>query len=234
MGGTPIGAIASGQPIRIVALVEHSPKTHAILVRPNSAVKSIADLKGKKLGTPLGKNYAFPLRVLTQAGIKDTDVQWIKLENNEGRSALLTGAIDAWATWDPFYASVEVTKEAVALVDGEKYNPNYVTIFARADYLSTYPETVKRFLQNYKQALDYVKTNHKAAIDLFVKENKLTPEVAELTFSRRSYLLGVPNEEYKTDVVDQSKLLHQLGVISKEPDWSTIIDTRVATQALSS
>jgi sulfonate transport system substrate-binding protein len=34
MGSPPIGAIASGQPIRFIALVEHSPKTHAILVKP--------------------------------------------------------------------------------------------------------------------------------------------------------------------------------------------------------
>jgi ABC-type nitrate/sulfonate/bicarbonate transport system substrate-binding protein len=123
MSGTPFGAIASGQPIRVVALVEHSPKTHAILVRPNGPIKMVQDLKGKKIGGPSGKNDSFPLLVLQRAGIKDTEVEWLKLENNEGRSALLTGAIDAWRTWDPFYADVQASKEAVPLVDGESYRP---------------------------------------------------------------------------------------------------------------
>ena len=45
--------------------------------------------------------------VLERANMKDTDVDIVTVDNNEGRSALLTGSIDAWATWDPFYASVE-------------------------------------------------------------------------------------------------------------------------------
>ena len=47
IGGTPVAAVASDLPIRILALTERSPKTHAILVRPDSDIKSIDDLKGK-------------------------------------------------------------------------------------------------------------------------------------------------------------------------------------------
>jgi sulfonate transport system substrate-binding protein len=232
MGGTPIGAIASNQPIRVVAVVEHSPKTHAILVRPNSPIKTIQDLKGKKIGGPSGKNDSFPLLVLQRAGIKDTEVEWLKLENNEGRSALLTGAIDAWRTWDPFYAGVEATKEAVALVNGESYIQNYVALFGRTDYVTSYPDTVKRFIQAYKQALDYVKSHHATAVDLFVNQNKLTPQVAELTLSRRQYVIQAPTQDYLDDLAQQSKLLKQFGVIQKEPDWPTLVNTTLARQAL--
>lgn len=234
MGGTPIAAIAGGQPIRIVALIEHSPKTHAILVRPDSPIKTIQDLKGKKIGGPSGKNDSFPLLVLQRAGIKDTEVEWVKLENNEGRSALRTGAIDAWRTWDPFYAGVEAAKEGVALVNGESYIQNYVALFGRSDYIKSYPDTVKRFIQAYKQALDYVKTNHSAAVDLFVKQNKLAPEVAEFTLSRRQYTIQPPTQDYIDDLIQQSRLLKQFGVLQKEPDWSTIVDTSITKQALGS
>ncbi len=234
MGGTPIGAIASNQPIRILALVEHSPKTHAILVRPNSSIKSIADLKGKKIGTPTGRNNVFVLRALQEASIKDSEVQWLKLENNEGQSALVTGAIDAWQTWDPFYANAQLSKEAIALVDGERYIQNYVAIFGRADYIEKYPDTLKQFLKAYKQALDYVKAHHSEAVNLFVQQNKLSSSVAELTFNRREYLLHALTSDYIADVADQSKRLHQAGVIQNEPDWSRVVDTTIASQVLSS
>jgi sulfonate transport system substrate-binding protein len=224
----------SGQPIRFIALVEHSPKTHAILVKPGSPIKSPSDLKGKKVGTPTGKNDIFPLRVLQQAGIKDTEVEWLKLENDAGGSALITGAIDAWHTWDPFYATVQLTKQAVPLVDGTDYIKNYVAIFGRTDYVENYPGTIKTFLQAYQQALDYVKAHHDAAVNLFVTQNKLSPQVADLTFSRREYVISSPTPDFIADLADQSKQLYQFGVIQKNPDWSQFVDTTIAKQALGS
>ena len=232
MGGTPFAAIASGHPIRIVALVEHSPKTHAILVRPDGPIKTIQDLKGKKIAGPSGKNDSFILRVLQRAGIKDTEVELLKLENNEGRSALLTGAIDAWRTWDPFYADIQAAKKAIPLVDGEGYIQNYVALFGRSNYIKSYPDTVKSFIQTYKQALDYVKSHHDTAVNLFVQKNNLTSEVAELTLSRRNYLISAPTQDYIDDLAQQSKLLKQFGVLQTEPDWSSVVDKSIANQAL--
>ncbi|GAA6618274.1 hypothetical protein NUACC26_040850 [Scytonema sp. NUACC26] len=75
------------------------------------------------------------MRVLERIGLKDTDIKWVQLENDVGRAALLSGAIDVWATWDPFYASVEVAKEAIPIVDGTQYTLNYVALFGRTEYI---------------------------------------------------------------------------------------------------
>jgi len=232
MGGPPVAALASGQPFRIIALTERSPKTHALLVTPDSPIKEIGQLKGKKLATPLGKAYAFPLRVLEKAQLKDTDVTWLTIDNTEGRSSLLTGAIDVWGTWDPFYAGVEFDKQARKLIDGDPFYPNYVTMFARADYVDKYPETIKRFLRTYNKALTWVKANRNDALAIFTEENKFKPEVAELTWNRRNYLLSAPNDEFIADVTEQGKTFLRLGVTKAEPNWSTAIDTSLARAAL--
>jgi len=235
MGGTPLAGVAADQPIRILALVERSPKTHAILLKPDSPIKSIADLRGKKLGTPSGKAYVFPLRVLERAGIKASEVDWITLENNEGRSALLTGAIDAWVTWDPFFASAQAANEAVPLVDGDSYQTNYVTLFGRTDYVEQYPDTVRQFIKAYQGALGWVQANHAEAVRIFAAENKTTPEVTELTLGRRNYLLAAPDtDDYLADVTDQGKLFAQLGVTQKEPDWKSVIAPGPARAVLGS
>jgi sulfonate transport system substrate-binding protein len=232
MGGPPTTTIAAGRPIKIVALTERSPKTHAILVTPDSPIKSVEDLKGKKIATPLGKAYAFPLRALERAGLKDTDAEIITIENNEGRAALLTGAIDAWVTWDPFYASVEADKQARMIVEGGDWYPNYVTLFGRTEFIDKYPETVVRFLKTYKKALGWINENKGDALKIFTDENQYKPEVAELTWARRNYLLDAPNEEFMTDVKDQAKLFVRLGVTKDEPNWDTAVDTSLAKQAL--
>ena len=232
MGGPPIPTIAAGRPIKVVALTERSPKTHAILAKPDGPIKKVEDLKGKKIATPLGKAYAFPLRAFERAGVKDTDVEIVTVENNEGRSALLTGAIDGWATWDPFYASVEADKQAVKLVDGDPFYPNYVTVFGRTEFIEKYPEAVVRFLKTYQKALDWVKANRDDALKIFTEENQYKPEVADLTWARRNYLLDAPNEEFMNDIKDQAKMYVRLGVTQAEPNWDTAIDMKLAKQAL--
>ncbi len=218
LGGTPIAAIAAGQPIQVIALVERSPKTHALLVLPNSPIKKITDLKGKKLGNPLGKSYYFAIRVLERAGLKDTDVEWVQIENDAGRSALLSGAIDVWGTWDPFYASAEVAKEVVPLVDGEGYHLNYVALFGRIEYIKKNPEVVQKFLQAYKEAVTWVKDNRQQAINILVKENKLSQQAAALTLSRRNLIFEPPNDEYRQELIHQSQLLARLGLIKQQPN----------------
>ncbi|MHC5733374.1 aliphatic sulfonate ABC transporter substrate-binding protein [Nostoc sp.] len=228
LGGTPVAAIASGQPIRVIALVERSPKTHALLVLPNSPIKTIADLKGKKLGNPSGKSYYFAGKVLERAGLKDTDIKWVQIENDAGRAALLSGAIDVWGTWDPFYASAEVAKEVVPLVDGEGYQLNYVALFGRIDYIEKNPEVVQKFLQAYKQAVTWAKDNRQAAVNILVKENKLSPEAASLTLGRRNLIFEPPNDEYRQELINQSQLFARLGLIKQQPNWDKAIDTTLA------
>lgn len=232
MGGPPIAALANGSPFKIIAVIERSPRTHALLVRPDSPVKSVADLKGKKIGTALGKAYSFPIRALQNAQLTDTDVQWLTIENNEGRSGLLSGGLDAWATWDPFYASVEADKQARKLVDGDPWYPNFVTLFGRSDFVDKYPDTVVRFLRAYNKALAYVRDNRADAVSIFARENMLKPEVAEITVSRRNYQLAAPGDDFLADVTDQGKLFARLGVTKSEPDWTKAIDTALAKAAL--
>ncbi|OUL34994.1 aliphatic sulfonate ABC transporter substrate-binding protein [Nostoc sp. T09] len=233
LGGTPVAAIAAGIPIKIIALVERSPKTHALLVLPNSPIKKIADLKGKKLGNPSGKSYYFAIRVLERAGLKDTDIEWVQIENDAGRSALLSGAIDVWGTWDPFYASAEVAKEVVPLVDGEGYQLNYVALFGRTDYIEKNSETIQKFLQAYKQAISWAKDNRQAAVDILVKENKLSPQAAALTLGRRNLIFEPPNDEYRQELINQSQLLTRLGLIKQQPNWDNAIDTTLAKAIVS-
>lgn len=234
MGGPPIPTIAAGRPIKVVALTERSPKTHALLANPDGPIKKIEDLKGKKIATPLGKAYAFPLRALERANMKDTDVEFVTVDNSEGRSALLTGAIDGWATWDPFYASVEADKQAVKLVDGDPFYPNYVTVFGRTDFIDKYQDAVVRFLKVYAKALDWVKANRDEALKIFTEENQYKPEVADLTWARRNYLLDAPNDEFMNDIKDQAKMYVRLGVTQAEPNWDTAIDMKLAKQAMGS
>jgi sulfonate transport system substrate-binding protein len=117
-------------------------------------------------------------------------------------------------------------------VDGGDFYPNYVTLFGRTEFIEKYPETVVRFLKTYKKALGWVNENKPEALKIFTEENQYKPEVADLTWARRNYLLDAPNDEFFADVKDQAKMFVRLGVTQQEPNWDTAVDMTLAKQAM--
>jgi sulfonate transport system substrate-binding protein len=232
IGGNPVAPLASGQPLTVVAITERSPRTHAILVPADSPIQTPADLRGKKLATPPSSGYIFPHRVLAKYGLSAKDLEIIKVENNEGRSALVTGAIDAWATWDPFYAVTELEEDVRVLVDGENYHQNYVVLYAHDEYVAQYPDTVRAFIRSYAQATNWIHANRKAALDLLVTHNQLSPAAAELTFNRRNYAVQAPDQVYFDSSAQDSAQLQEFGVIQQIPDWQAKVNVGLAQEAL--
>ena len=115
----PIFAQAAGAPIQYVAYEPPAPKGEAILVPKDSPLKSVADLKGKKVALNKGSNvHYFLIRALEQAGVAYSDIQPTFLAPADARAAFDSGAVDAWAIWDPFYAAAQAATGARTLADG--------------------------------------------------------------------------------------------------------------------
>ncbi|MBD2214958.1 hypothetical protein H6G27_34715 [Nostoc linckia FACHB-104] len=110
------------------------------------------------------------------------------------------------------------------------FQPPYVAVYALREQklLEKNPETIQKFLQAYKQAISWAKDNRQAAVDILVKENKLSPQAADLTLGRRNLIFEVPNDEYRQELINQSQLLTRLGLIKQQPNWDSAIDTTVA------
>ncbi|AWT17740.1 aliphatic sulfonates ABC transporter substrate-binding protein [Klebsiella michiganensis] len=94
-------ALANGAPVKAIAVDKSNPAGTAVLVSPDSALKSAADLKGKRIATGKGSiGHFVALKALEQAGISPKEVQWVFLGPVDAKVALLNGSVDAWAT-DP-------------------------------------------------------------------------------------------------------------------------------------
>src|SRR5205823_869293 len=115
----PIFAQAAGAPLLYIGHEPASPKTEAILVPRESPIKTLADLKGKKIGLNRGSNVHYLLvRALEKAGLKYTDVEVVHLPPAAARAAFEKGAIDAWVIWEPYRADAEMSLGARTLADG--------------------------------------------------------------------------------------------------------------------
>jgi sulfonate transport system substrate-binding protein len=129
----PIFAQASGVPVVYAAATQPSPRSVAILTEPGSAVKTVADLRGRKVAVAKGSSAHYLLVAAIQhAGLQYSDIQPVYLQPADGRVALQSGSVDAWSIWDPFLAAAQVAG-ATILTDGTGLMPN------RAFYLSSRP-----------------------------------------------------------------------------------------------
>jgi sulfonate transport system substrate-binding protein len=115
----PIFAQAARVPFVYVAYEPPAPRGEAILVPKDSALKSVADLKGKKVALNKGSNVHYLLvKALEKAGVKYAEIQPVFLAPADARAAFERGSVDAWAIWDPFLAAAEAATGARELSDG--------------------------------------------------------------------------------------------------------------------
>lgn len=104
----PVFAQAAGADLLYVAYEPASPTAEAILVAKDSGIKTVADLKGKRVALNKGSNVHYLLvRALEEAGLTLKDIEPVYLPPADARAAFERGAVAAWVIWDPFQAAAE-------------------------------------------------------------------------------------------------------------------------------
>ncbi|WP_380179633.1 ABC transporter substrate-binding protein [Kalamiella sp. sgz302252] len=110
---------AAGAPVKAVGAWQNNPDSIALLTRPDSGIHSLKDLKGKQIAVNRGGwGHYLVLGLLERAGLKPDDVKLRFLGPVDGRAALASHAVDAWATWEPYVSSALVVDKAVLVPQG--------------------------------------------------------------------------------------------------------------------
>ncbi|MGC4074407.1 MAG: aliphatic sulfonate ABC transporter substrate-binding protein [Nibricoccus sp.] len=142
-----IFAQVAQSPIVYIAASRPSPESVGVLVPKDSPLKSVADLKGKKVIVGKGSSAHFFLaNALKQAGLTFADITPVYLNPNDARPAFERGAGDAWAVWDPFLASAEIAAQARVLVSGKGISPFREFYLSHESFAKSHPEVVTEVL----------------------------------------------------------------------------------------
>lgn len=121
----PVFAQAAGKDIVYVAAEPPKPDTSALLVREGSPLKTLAELKGKRIAVQKGSSAHFLLvQAVRKAGLNWADIQPVYLAPADARAAFERGAVDAWSIWDPYYAAAEIDGRARPLVTSRGLTSN--------------------------------------------------------------------------------------------------------------
>ncbi len=129
LGDAPyVFALGAGASLKVVSIIHAEGRnTTALLVPKDSPIKTVADLKGKKIVTGRGSiGHYLAIKALATAGLTTKDVQFIFLLPSESRLVLDNGTVDAWATWDPYTTVVTSQSQARVLISGNQLLSNHL------------------------------------------------------------------------------------------------------------
>ncbi len=112
-------AAAAGVPARIIAAVRQRQEGLAIVVPANSPIRTFDDLKGRRIGTGKGSiGHYLVIAAFDRVGVDLQTVNLVYLTPADAKAALSGGAIDAWSTWEPYTAMLEI-EGGRRVVDGQ-------------------------------------------------------------------------------------------------------------------
>jgi sulfonate transport system substrate-binding protein len=150
----------------------------ALIVPASSPVRSLADLKGKKIATTRGSvGHYLVIRALQQAKLPPDWVSFAFLPPGDARAAFSSGAIDGWATWSP-YLMPSFKDGARTIVDGHDLVKGYGFDVANEAAIKAKPAILADFLKREAKALAWARANSGAFGVVLAKETGLPIDIA--------------------------------------------------------
>ena len=214
---------ANGSPIKTIYIASR-PEWTALAVRKDSPIKTVADLKGKKIAATKGTDpYLFTLRALQQAGLSKDDVELVHLQHPDGRVALEKGDVDAWAGLDPHLAASQVQAGSRLLYRNVDFN-SYGVLSVTEAYAKAQPHTIETVLKAYEKARAWARQNPDKLADLLASESGLPLEVAKLQLSRTDFSNAQPGAEQITALKAAAPILLSEGLVRKGVDVNQVVD----------
>ncbi|TRW14265.1 aliphatic sulfonate ABC transporter substrate-binding protein [Glacieibacterium frigidum] len=193
LGGTgdtpPIVAQASGANIVYVAAQPVSGAAAAILVPRGSALRTAADLRGRRVAWLRGSSaQGLVAGVLADAGLTVGDIEAVNLAPDAAAGAFAGGSLDAWAVWDPYFAAAEA-EGARVLVPGRPLAASNSFILANRDFARDYPRDLTAALDALAGTARWAAANRPALAALITRAAKLHPNVATRVAARQDLTL---------------------------------------------
>lgn len=221
-GAAALMSKANGAPIKNV-YIANKPEWTALVTNEESEIKTIADLKDKKVAATLGTDpYIFLLRSLNAEGVSVDDVEIVNLQHGDGATSLTTGSVDAWAGLDPHMARLELETNAELFYRNVDFN-TYGFLNVREDFAEKYPDYVNRVIKTYEKARKWTLANPEEATGILAEEASIPIDVAQIQMERNDFSQPVPGEVHHDALVEAGKVLQDGEVIDAGIDIEKLI-----------
>lgn len=214
----PVYAQAANKPLYYIAYEAAKPLASAILVQKDSKLTQLSQLKGKRIALQKGLSAHYLLvQAVRKAGLQWSDIQPIWLTPADARAAFQKGAVDAWAIWDPYFASAQVEDQARVLASGKGLSPNYTFYLASPDFVKQHPQALKSIIQQINVADQWVQAHRTETAQSIAQSTGLKPQVSQVFIDRRPRPSGAAPLTAKV-IADQQQLANRFSELKIIPN----------------
>ena len=143
----------------------------------DSPIKTLADLKGKKVAFGKGSSaHNLLVAALEKAGIAWSDITPVPLAPADATAAFTKGAVDAWSIWDPYVALAELKFNARAIAWERDVHSSSAFYIAGADFVSKYPAILARLNQAFADEGRWAETHREDVAKAQAEATGVDPE----------------------------------------------------------
>jgi taurine transport system substrate-binding protein len=239
--GTPPGAIgvANKLPYKVYYLHDIIGESEALVVKKDAGIKSLHDLKGKKIATTFSSTAHYSLLSALKnknIDLKKDNITLLDMQSPDILAAWNRGDIDGAYVWQPLQTNLIHADGSVLISSKEVAKQGSITGefgIVHKDFASKYPNVVKGYISTLNESVNYYHKNPEKSAELLAKELNLTPKQSLKTMQQLTWLNKSDQQAY---FQSNGKLAHVLkdtgDFLEAQKDIPSSPDLKTYQQAL--
>lgn len=233
---------SGGDEIRIVAGACNGGA--ALVVQPDGRIKTDADFRGKKIGTPqFGNTQDVAARAWLQSkGLKITmtggDALVLPTANPDQLALFKTGNLDAVWTVEPWVSRLVLETGAKVYLEESSLWPEgkYVTthLVSSVQFLKAQPALLKKWVAAHVELTQWINAHPDEAKKILNEEIKIetTKPLPQATLDSAWKRLELTHDPVRASLLKSAEDAYRIGFLKEKPNLSRIYDLRLLNEVL--
>lgn len=224
-------AKANGNDIKIISSYSRFPKGISLVVKPDGSIKTVGDLKGKKIALQKGTMlHEMLIRTLSEVNLTTQDLELVDMDSTAAAAAIVAEQVDATILPEPLLSKAVASGKVLKLRSAEGLIPSLTVIAVRSEFAKTQPEIVKRYLQVHKTSIDWSQANLEEALAMTARQNQLDIKGVKALYPEFTFDMSL--DQVKDDLLKSAAFLQKEGMIRSNVDINKLVDELVDPSSL--
>ena len=211
----PVFAQAAGAAI-VYAAGQPITNGQGILVPKDSPIRSIAELKGKRVGFTKGSSaHNIVVQTLEKAGLTYADITPVYLTPPDAGPAFANGSIEAWASWDPYFAIGETRQNGRILINAREVTKTNSFYIANRDFAKNHGAILQQIVDVTTATAKWAEQHRDEVAKSLAAVTGIPLEIQTIAANRSAFVVGPVTDDIVATQQGVADRFHKLGLIPK-------------------
>jgi sulfonate transport system substrate-binding protein len=224
VGSIDYGAVGDSPPIfaqsagAAIVYAAGQPVTNGqgILVQNNSPIRTIADLKGKRVGFTKGSSaHNIVVQTLEKAGLAYADITPVYLTPPDAGPAFANGSIDAWSIWDPYFAIGEIKQNGRILVNASEITRTNSFYIANRDFAKNHGPILQQIIDVTSATANWAEAHREEVVRSLSAITGIPLDIQTVAANRSSFAVGPITDDIVATQQGVADRFFKLGLIPR-------------------